>query len=57
MARPKSREQLLTTAQRMIAHEKELCFDVAAEHGQMFGNVKHMTWFVDAVADALGDAR
>ncbi len=42
-------------AEALAAIEREytVCFDVAAEHGQMFLNVKHMKWFVDAVADAL----
>ena len=43
----------LTAARKAIHNEEQVCFDVAAEHGQIFGNVKHMTWFVEAVAEAL----
>lgn len=31
----------------------DVIYDVAAETGQMVGNVKHMRWFVLAVADAI----
>ena len=27
--------------------------DVAAEHGQIFDNVKHMDWFINAVAERI----
>jgi hypothetical protein len=40
-------------AKEAIENEEQVCFVIAAEHGQIFGNVKHMTWFVDAVAQAL----
>ena len=43
----------IAAALEAIEREDQVCFDVAAEHGQMFLNVKHMTWFVDAVAEAL----
>ena len=43
----------LTAALEAIEREDVVCFDVAAAHGQIFGNVKHMDWFVEAVADAL----
>ncbi len=36
-----------------IHNEEQVCFDVAAENGQIFGNVKGMKWFVEAVAEAL----
>src|SRR5439155_9320453 len=39
----------LKAAQEAIDNEDVVCFDVAAEHGQIFGNVKRMTWFVQAV--------
>lgn len=40
-------------AREAIEREDTVCFDVAAERGQMFANVKDMKWFVDAVAEAL----
>ena len=40
-------------ALRAIEQEATVCYDVAAEHGQMFENVRHMRWFVQAVAHAL----
>ena len=45
--------QLRTKAQQLIQDEDELVFDVCAEHGQMFGNVRHMAWLVDAVVEEL----
>ena len=47
------RAYFLSRASEAIEDADMVCFDVAAEHGQMFGNVKHMTWFVEAVADEL----
>jgi hypothetical protein len=41
-------------AAEAIDREARVCFDVAADCGQMFGNVKHMTWFHRAVAEELG---
>lgn len=35
---------------RAIQKRKPICFDVAAEHGQLFDNVKHLRWFRNAVA-------
>ena len=43
----------LTAALEAIEREDVVCFDVAAEHGQIFGNVKHMKWFAEAVSEAL----
>lgn len=37
-------------AKRAIAREDIRCFDVADGVGQMFHNVKHMRWFIEAVA-------
>ena len=36
-----------------IENELPICYDIAAENGQQFKNVKHMSWFIDAVADYL----
>lgn len=35
---------------RAIDHAEDVCFDVCAESGQIFENVKHMRWFRMAVA-------
>jgi hypothetical protein len=43
----------IKAARKAIEREDDVCFDVAAEHGQIFGNVKHMKWFAEAVAEAL----
>ncbi len=40
-------------ARRAIERQDPICFDVAAEHGQMFDNVKHMKWFVTALAEEM----
>jgi hypothetical protein len=40
-------------AKEAIERKDRVCFDVCAEHGQIFGNVKHTDWFVEAVAEAL----
>ena len=49
----KARRNPIAEALAAIEREDTVCFDVAAEHGQMFLNVKHMKWFVDAVAEAI----
>jgi hypothetical protein len=43
----------LTAALAAIEREDQVCFDVCAEHGQMFGNVKGTRWLAEAVAEAL----
>jgi len=45
----------LTAARKAIASDNVLIYDVAANCGQIVGNVKHMTWFVRAVAEWLED--
>ncbi len=45
-----TREQM-AKARNAIMRKDQVCFDVAAENGQMFGNVKHLKWFVEAVAE------
>ena len=40
-------------AEEAIENEDDVIYDVAANSGQMVGNVKHMDWFVEAVAQAL----
>jgi hypothetical protein len=44
---------VLNAAREAIERKDAVCFVVAAEHGQIFANVKHMTWFAEAVAEAL----
>jgi hypothetical protein len=46
-------ESKLKAAREAIERKDRVCFDVCAEHGQIFGNVKHTDWFVEAVAEAL----
>lgn len=41
-------------AEGAIDREDDVCFDVAVDCGQIFANVKHMTWFKKAVAEELG---
>lgn len=48
-------EDLLARAEGAIERDEDFIYDVAAETGQMVGNVKHMRWFVEAVADWLID--
>jgi hypothetical protein len=36
-----------------IENDDNIIYDVASEHGQIVGNVKHMSWFEDEVANAL----
>jgi len=45
----------IEAAQRAIEDEDEVCYDVAANANQIFGNVKHMKWFVLAVAEELAN--
>lgn len=40
-------------AKKAIARKDVRCFDVADSYGQIFGNVKHMRWFIEAVAEEL----
>lgn len=43
----------IIAAEDAIEGETDLPYDVAANAGQMFGNVKHMRWFIAAVADEI----
>lgn len=40
-------------AEWLIKNERQLAFDVAANHGQIFYNVMHMEWFIQAVMKEL----
>ncbi len=50
------RQVLLEKAVEIIRLDMQPIHDVAAEHGQIVENVKHMRWFVEAVADRLAEA-
>jgi hypothetical protein len=48
------KEAPMKAAAAAIDREDVICFDVAAENGQQFHNVKHLGWFKIAVAKAMG---
>lgn len=43
----------IAKAQHAIDTDAAIIYDVAADCGQIVDNVKHMRWFVRAVADEL----
>lgn len=43
----------VNTALEYIDAEHEVAYDVASANGQMFDNVRHMSWFIDEVAGKL----
>jgi hypothetical protein len=47
--------ELLRQAQELIDRDDQIIYDVAADKGQIVGNVKHMSWFVHEVASWLRD--
>lgn len=49
MARKTRNEKAISAIDRRVPE----VFDIAANCGQIFDNVKHMSWFVQAVADEL----
>lgn len=46
-------DDLIRRAQSAIDHDEHFIYDVAAEHCQQVGNVKHMRWFLIAVAEEI----
>ncbi len=46
-------ENLKTRARNAIEKDEHFIYDVAAEHGQMLENVKHMDWFLIEVCRCL----
>jgi len=46
-------DKAIDKAERAIERGDARCFDLAAEKGQIFDNVKHMKWFVQLVAEEL----
>lgn len=53
MAARKSLEKRLEQARRLIEKDDMLIYDVASRQGQIVANVKHMRWFLEAVAEDL----
>ena len=51
--RAKTAQDLLSRAEEAIENDEDFIYDVAANVGQMVGNVKHMRWFLRAVANWL----
>lgn len=49
----KSLDQLRLRVQDAIRNEEEFVLDLCADLGQIFDNVKYMTWFHNAVAEHL----
>lgn len=47
------RNDWILAAEEAIENEDQICFDVAAEYGQIFANVKHMSWFIKVVAEQI----
>lgn len=46
---------LMTLADQAICNDDTIIYDVAANFGQIVGNVKHMQWFRKAVAEEIRD--
>lgn len=47
-------EDLMKRAKVAIEEDEPVIYDVAANEGQVVNNVKHMRWFIEAVAQELG---
>ena len=47
--------EFLGAAEQAIQNDDQIIYDVASNAGQLVDNVKHMQWFVDAVAQALSE--
>lgn len=45
--------EAVRSAMEYIDAEHEIAYDAASENGQMFDNVKHMSWFIDEVANKI----
>ena len=48
-----TKQDAIKKAQRHIERESELVYDVVANTGQIFENVKHMKWFLLAIAQEI----
>ena len=49
----KTIRDLMQRARSAINRDEEIIYDVAAEYDQQVGNVKHMRWFLMAVAEEI----
>lgn len=49
----KTVDELVAKAKKAIENKEQFVFDIADNNGQIVDNVKHMTWFIDAVADQI----
>jgi hypothetical protein len=45
--------RLLNAGDQAIEDETDVAFDTASDSCQIFGNVKHMAWFREAVARSI----
>jgi hypothetical protein len=52
---PVRNKNYIDMALEAIDRGDEVCYDIASEYGQNFDNVKHMRWFIKAVAEQLED--
>lgn len=52
---PMPTKHALQQARSLIAQEDPRCVDIAVSHGQQFDNVRHMAWFMCAVAEDVKD--
>ena len=48
-------EDLENRARLAIARREQVCFDICADLGQIFRNVKHMDWFLKTVMEEFVD--
>ena len=48
-----TKQDAIKKAQGHIKRKSALAYEVANEHGQIFGNVQHMKWFLLAIAKEI----
>jgi len=53
MAKRMTKQETIKKAQGHIERKSALAYEVANEHGQIFGNVRHMKWFLLAIANEI----
>ena len=49
----KLKQRMTQIVEYLIDRKYSICYDVASESCQIFDNVKHMTWFKQALLDEL----
>jgi hypothetical protein len=49
MSKKKTYDDLEKFAKRLIEKEDDFAFYIAYNRGQMFDNVKHMSWYIETV--------